>query len=276
MQVRTAFVWLLGLLLLLSATGANIAQQPPPQQSAAEVVAGMLKNEAAARKTRQYYSFISMERSTRTGGHLWKEKVVETPEGVMRRLLEEDGKPLTPARAADEDRRVAELAAHPEEFQAANADRRGDEARLTRLLEILPRAFILEAAGREGECDRIAYRPNPTYVPATYEERIVHGMAGTVLVHTPDLRLCGIDGHLVDRVSFGYGLLGHVEKGSRFKVTRALVTPTDWKTSHISVHMDGKLLMLKSISRDQESVHTDMQLVPPHPSLAQVAALTRP
>ena len=276
LRAHAAASWLLVCLLTISPAVASPATDATVHQPASQIVAAMLQNEAAARKTRHYFSFMSMERSTRTGGHLWKEKVVETPDGVMRRLLEEDGKPLPPVRAAAEDRRVGALAAHPELLRAANEDRRGDEARLSRLFEILPRAFILEMAGQQGDCVRVAYRPNPSYVPASYEERVVHGMAGTVLVHASDLRLCGIDGHLVDRVSFGFGLLGHVEKGSRFQITRLPVTATDWKTAHITVHMDGKLLMMKSISRDQESVHTEMQLIPPHSSLAQVAALTRP
>ncbi len=274
-------------LLLLFCTLAASAHAPataaehtvaPVQNSATplDIVKTMVQNEAAARRDRVCFSFTSFERSTRTGGHLWQEKVVETPDGLMRRLVAEDGKPLPPDRAMAEDRRIAYMAASPEAFRAANADRRADEQRLARVLQILPRAFLFAANGEQDGALHIGYRPNPSFIPSTYEERILHQMAGTLMIQMPTIRLAAIDGHLIDRVSFGYGLLGHVEKGSGFTMRRTEVTPADWKTTHVSVHMDGKILLLKSISRDQESVHNDVHAMPTNVSLAQVAALTRP
>jgi hypothetical protein len=54
------------------------------------------------------------------------------------------------------------------------------------------------------------------------------------------------------------------------------VTATDWKTTRVEVHLDGKILLLKSISRDQDAHHSGAQPLPPHLSLAQAAALTWP
>lgn len=79
----------------------------------------------------------------------------------------------------------------------------------------------------------------------------------------PAERLCGIEGHLVDRVSFGFGLLGHIDQGSHFGVSRVPVTAMDWKSSKITVHVDGKILLLKSISRDQDATHSNAEPLPP-------------
>ncbi len=248
------------------------------QQTPLQMVNTMVHNERKAHTSedRDLFRYTSEERSSRTGGHLWEEKIVERPAGVLRRLVAEDGKPLSAERAAAEDHRIADLVSDPDAFRSSNADRRADESRISHLLEILPKAVLLTPDGEQGGCVRIAYRPNPDYVPSSYDERIVHGLAGTVLIRASDMRLCGIDGHLVDRISFGYGLLGHIEKDSHFSMTRKPVTATDWKTSHISVHIDGKILLLKSFSRDQDSVHNDVQLLPSHLSMAQAAALTLP
>jgi hypothetical protein len=267
----------------LNAQASPQVEDAPARQSAGaasvtplDLVNAMVRNEAAARRRPVCFSYTSYERSTRTGRHLWEEKVVETPDGLMRRLVAEDGKPLPPDRAMAEDRRIAYLVASPEAFRAANADRHADEMRLAHVLDILPRAFLFTAAGEQDGVLRIAYRPNPSYVPVSFEERIVHQMGGTMLIEAQSMRLAGIDGHLLDRVSFGYGLLGHMEKGSGFSMRRAAVTAVDWKTTHVNVHMDGKILLLKSISREQESVHNDVHAMPANVSLAQVAALTRP
>jgi hypothetical protein len=263
---------ILVLLLFLAAVLPSRAQSLTPLQ----VVTAMVKNEKQARQDRTYYRYISFERSARTDGHLWKEYVAETPEGLLRRLIAEDGKPLTAARAAEEDERISKLVGDPANLEAANADRRADEARLGRLLDVLPQALLFSAAGVEDECTRIAFRPNPAFAPSTYDERIVNRLAGTILIHEPDNRLCGIQGHLVDRVTFGFGLLGHLDQDSHFAVTRVPVTPTDWKSTRIDVHLDGKILLLKSISRNEEAVHSEHQQLPPHLPLAQAAALTRP
>jgi hypothetical protein len=236
----------------------------------------MVQHEKQARQHRTFFRYTSVERSARTGGHLWKENVVETPDGLLRRLIAEDGKPLSPDRSAVEDRRIAGLVADPNALRALDAERRADEARLGKILDILPKAFVFTADGMQDDCLRIAFRPNPKFTPSDYDERVVHGLAGTILVRMPAERLCGIEGHLVDRVSFGFGILGHIEKGSRFRVIRTPVTDSDWKNSKIEVHVDGKILLLKSISRDQDADHSGAEPLPVHLSLAQAAALTRP
>jgi hypothetical protein len=251
---------------------ASAVEQPSPIQ----VVTAMVHNEKQARQNRTYFRYTSVERSARTGGHLWKENVVETPDGLLRRVVAEDGKPLSPERAAAEDRRIAALAAHPDALRAEDADRRADEARMGGILDILPKAFLYTEDGVEGECMRIAFRPNPAFTPSNYDERIVHGLAGTILIRMPAERLCGIEGHLLDRVSFGFGILGHIEKDSHFQVIRRPVTNTDWKNSKIEVHVEGKILLLKSISRDEDAHHSGAEPLPPHLSLAQAAALTWP
>jgi len=253
-------------------------EQPAPaqQQTPLQVVTAMVQNEKEARQNRTFFRYTSVERSARTDGHLWTENVAETPDGLLRRLVAEDGKPLSPDRAAAEDRRIAALVRDPSDLRDANADRRADEARLGKLLDTLPQAFLFTRDGMQGDCIRITFRPNPAFTPSTYDQRIVHGLAGTILIRMPAERLCGIEGHLIDRVSFGYGLLGHIDKDSHFRVTRVPVTVTDWKSTRIEVHLDGKLLLFKSISRDEDATHSAAAPLPPNLSLAEVATLTRP
>ena len=266
--------------LLLIMIHSPLLAQPKPgpaqQQTPLQVVKAMVENEEQQRQHRTFFRYTSVERSARTGGHLWTENVAETPDGLLRRLIAEDGKPLSADRAAAEDRRIAALVADPSELRADNADRRADEARMLRLLNIMPQAFLFTADGMQDDCVRIAFHPNPGFTPSTYDERIVHGLAGILLVRMPAERLCGIEGHLVDRVNFGYGLLGHIDEGSHFGVTRIPVTATDWKSSKIAVHVDGRILLLKSISRDQDATHSGAKPLPPNLSLAQAAALTQP
>jgi hypothetical protein len=248
-----------------------MAQQLTP----AQIVAAMVKNEVAARDRQDNFAFTAFERSSRTGGHLWTEKVVEIEGGKIRRLLDVDGQPVSPAAAAAEDRRIDRLAANPAAFRRANQDHKDDEAKAIQLLGIFPRAFLFQAAGEQDGCTRIDFRPDPSYHPQSIEERVVHAMAGTLFIREPEMRLCKIDAHLIQTVEFGFGILGRLSKGG-FSVVRTQVSPGIWKTQTMAIHIDGSLLFFKSFSRQQDTVRRDIRTLPPSVTLQQAVVLTRP
>ncbi len=77
----------------------------------------MAANEVAARQDLQHFAYTSEERSTRTGGHLWTEKVVEASDGSLRPLVAVDGKPLSADQTEAEQHRINSLVADPNEFR---------------------------------------------------------------------------------------------------------------------------------------------------------------
>jgi len=74
---------------------------------------------------------------------------------------------------------------------------------------------------------------------------------------------------LAERVDFGYGLLGHVEKGGTFEIHRRQVSAEHWKTDLVEVHVQGKILMLKTVSKDQREARMDFRAVPKDTTLAE-------
>jgi hypothetical protein len=258
-------------------SGAS-ASQPNSSTSAQDFVAimRMVTNEGIARAQHEHFSYISEERSTRTDGHLWTEKAVETDDGVLRRLLAVDHLPLTLAAREAEERRIEDLVAHPQAFRRLNENHKEDETHAIQLLQMLPRAFRISSDGEQLGCIRFAFRPDPSFQPSTYEERIVHVLEGTVSVREPEHRLCDLEAAVSQPVEFGFGLLGKLNSGGHFSFQRMQVDATHWKTVHVSVHVDGRILLLKSLSRDQEVTRTDIISVPQHLNLEQAAKLTRP
>ena len=201
---------------------------------------------------------------------------MEADDGVLRRLLAVDGRPLTAAQSQAEERRIEEIVAHPEAFRRLNQGHYDDEVKATQMLEILPKAFLISPAGEQNGCVQFSFRPNPAFHPSTYEERIIHVLEGTVSIKQPEDRLCKLEARISQTVEFGFGLLGKVNSGGHFELERAPVDPKNWKSVHISVHVDGRILLLKSITRDQEATRTDIHIVPQHLSLAEAANLSRP
>src|SRR6202035_262156 len=125
-----------------------------------------------------------------------------------------------------------------------------DEARMPELLRQIPGTFLFRTISSEGPYTRIAFQPNPSFHEKSYHDRVVHAMSGMLLIHTTDMRLCEIDAQLQHRVEFGYGILGALSDKTHFFLARAEISPAQWTTTQIRVHLDGSILLLKSISRD--------------------------
>ena len=97
------------------------------------------ENEATTHRGR--YMYLSVERSDRTGGHEWTERVAETAWGKVRYLVAEDGKPLTADRLASERTRIEDEGKNPEIFKQEEAGKMEDEqhARLPQLVHAFSR-----------------------------------------------------------------------------------------------------------------------------------------
>jgi hypothetical protein len=254
-------------LALLLAASAGAQETSPVEKMAA--------NEVTARQHRPNFFYVSEERSDRTGGHLWKENVVELTDGPLRRLIAIDNRPLTPGEADAEQHRIDNLVSHPDDFRRQNQAHKDDEARATQLLQLLSTAFVLTPNGEVNGCLRFTFQPKPDFHPSSYQERVAHEMAGTVSLKQPEDRLCTLDATILHPVEFGYGVLGHIDQGGHFSLARKQIDATNWKSDRISVHVSGRILMLKSLAQNQDVVRTEIRTVPQNLTLAQAAQMSR-
>jgi len=267
-----------GLLLTASAMCLLVLPRPSRVQASVDnpakhLIEAMLANEKAASQYRSEYSYISQERSDRTGGHLWTEKVVETPTGKIRFLLTEDGRPISPDRMAQERGRLARYAADPAALAKATQASKDDEAHALQLLEMVPRAFLFSNMREQGGNIHIDFAHDPNYDPQSMEERVLHNMVGTVVIDGKEMRLHHIEGRLPQDVSLGFGLLATIRAGSTFGSTRNPIDPPDWKTASINTDVSGHALFFKTISRKEHAEHSDFHRLPDQISVSQAVAL---
>ena len=260
--------------LLLSWSMFGVPRSQAQHRSALkDMVQSLVVVERQASLRKPPFLYISLEKSDRTNGHLWTERVADIPQGKLRYLIAVDGHPLSPDRRAEEVTRIQSIAANPASFIRREQARQNDEKHAEEMLDLLPRAFTFEDGGKDGPWLRINYKPNPDYIPQTYEERALHGMSGTLLVDSRSSRLHQLSGRLNDDVTFGYGLLGSIHRGSDFTTTRDMIAPDVWKTTFLDMHIDGRIAILKTISRTQSSIHQDFHPLPVDITLPQAAAL---
>jgi hypothetical protein len=197
--------------------------------------------------------------------------VVETKSGSLDRLLSVAGKPLTGAQESNETVRILRFSHSPEEQRKAEQSRHKDAEQCNAILRMIPDAFIFEYAGESGTAAKLTFKANPKFVPPSREGKVLQQMAGEMWVDATQKRLISINGRLINDVKFGGGLLGHLEKGGQFSVKRAEIAPGDWEMTELTVNMQGKALLFKSICVQQEEVHSNFEQIPDDLSLADAA-----
>ena len=258
------------ILCIASAASAIWAEVPASSRLIVETV---VANENTAELHRGRYLYLSEERSERTGGHLWKEWVAETSVGKVHILIAEDGQPLNGERAALEKARLADIAAHPDAFAKREEALKNDEKHAKQMLAILPKAFDFSAPKEEGGFLRIDFKPNPSYEPQSLEERVLHGMEGSILVDEHGMRLHGITGRLPQDVSIGYGLIATIHAGSNFSTTRDNVYGNEWKTAMLDTDINGRAIFFKAIGKKEHAVHNSFKQLPDDITVPQAVAM---
>jgi hypothetical protein len=122
---------------------------------------------------------------------------------------------------------------------------------------------------------RLKFTPNPSYSPPSHVEQVLQGMQGYLLVDAAARRIARIDGVLFRDVTFGWGIIGHLDKGGHFRVQQADVGDGSWDITAMSLRMTGKILLFKSISMTSDEVFSDFQPVPSDLSFARGVELLK-
>jgi hypothetical protein len=250
--------------------GAAFAQTPPIlQQPALTTVKNVIYNEMhPSNSTNIHWKY----RLAKTSGSKEETRtVVETQLGSLDRLVALGGQPLNGAQQADETKRILKFAHNPDQQRKAEEARRKDAAQCDSFLKMIPDAFVFEYAGEKGNAVKLSFKPNPNFQPPSREGRVLQQMAGEMWVDGQQQRLISISGRLMSEVKFGGGFLGHLEKGGQFTVKRAEIAPGDWELTELTVNMQGKALLFKSIAVQQKEVHSNFERVPDELTISDAA-----
>ncbi len=198
--------------------------------------------------------------------------LVETRDATAGLLIATNGKPLPPDQRQAEIARIERFVRNPEELRKKQKQEKEDSDRVTRIMKALPDAFLYESdgtqpgsenVGRPGnELVRLKFRPNPDYNPPTRTEQVLTGMSGYLLIDAGHDRIAKIDGTLTKDVGFGWGILGHLDKGGRFVVQQVNLGNDDWEVSRMDLSFTGKILFFKNLSIKSTETYSDFQPVP--------------
>src|ERR1017187_6577811 len=169
--------------LLLLALPAP-AKIQPPNVPATELVRQTVSNELAAIDTSGQYMYRFHEETP----HGSETRVmVETPNLQISRLVLKNGKPLPPAQRQWEEERLRSLLTNRAGLVKLQTEKHANDARLHRVIQALPDAFLYQRAGAETnsagrELVLVTFRPNPHFRPRSTELRVLQGVEGAMVM----------------------------------------------------------------------------------------------
>jgi hypothetical protein len=242
-----------------------IQQSTPPAELVAKVVERELRATGGGH-------FMYREWHQAADGVKVKE-VIETGAGDVARLIAINDQPLTPPQRAEEDARLQNLVRHPELQKQKKKEQRQDDEQVSKMFRELPKAFLYDYEGVEqgqsGELIRLKFVPNPRYQPPSREISVYKAMSGKLWVAVPEYRLARIEATLFRDMHFGWGILGHLDKGGHFCIEQSKITPTRWDVTYQNIQFNGKVLLFKNISQHEVGRLSDYRRVPDNLTLAQ-------
>jgi hypothetical protein len=248
----------------------------------ADLVRRTVNNEIKAGKESANYMFKDLKQ-TPSGSQT--KLLVETCEATAGLLVAVNGRALPAQQRQEEINRVERFVNDPEELRKKQKQEKEDEEHVTRIMKALPDAFLYEPdgsePGREGmgrpgeELVRLKFRPNPSYVPPSHTEQVLSGMTGYLLIDASRNRIAKIDGTLKKEVGFGWGILGHLDKGGRFVVQQVDVGDNHWEISRMDLDFTGKIMLFKSLKIRSTEVYSDFRSVPSNLTFAQGVELLK-
>jgi hypothetical protein len=172
--------------------------------------------------------------------------IIETMDGNVAHLLSVNDKPLAPEDDQKELERLATLAANPSLQKHRKDNEEEDAGIVLKLLRMLPDAFLYQYAGSfsgpTGTVHRFTFKPNPKFDPPDIETQALTAMSGELRVDAAQERVLRLEGHLQQDTTYGWGILGKLNKGGWVILEQADVGEKQWRIVNVQMEMVLRIL----------------------------------
>jgi hypothetical protein len=258
--------------LALLPVNGSAQNQPSPAVDAAALVRRSVANHMAAEAAHHPQRFVLHKKDDKRD---YTQVIIETRQGDVAIAIAANGKPLNPDMRQTQIDRLSNLDAHPDLQEHRHKRELEDNARVDKLMRLLPDAFLYHFESTDpctvvvppyvaipgepippppgtpvpsDECYHLTFKPNPSWNPPDLESKIMRGMAGEVWIEKSQERLTRLDAHLIADVDFGWGFIGRLDKGGTIFLEQTETTPNDWELTRMNLNLTGKALLVKTLN----------------------------
>ena len=273
-ELRSALLPALAVPLALAATGPMAAAQTPsaaeisaPAESWATVCA---KREELVIQHPGSYLRYRLHEVNQKGDRMRDQ--IETPQGTVARMIERDGRPLTPEQDAAERARLNAMIASPDDF--ARHVRRDDEDRKQGLdlLHQMPDAMLWSYAPGQPQLPGQAaggpplivldFKPDPKWSAPDLVSDMLTGLEGRIWIDPRTQRLVRLQADVFRAVNAGWGFFAHVYPGGTVTLEQTNPGGERWIVRHFDQQFTVRIALVKSVRERSTSDTADYRAVP--------------
>jgi hypothetical protein len=179
-------------------------------------------------------------------------------EDRYRRLIEEDGKPVSSAKLSGEDRdrqkkvesyanRVASDSERVKEMRRREEERRKVKAAIDDLFRIYDIHMVRREAIEGHDTILATLVPKAGVRPQTDDGNMMRHFKARAWISESDYELVRVEIEAIDDLSFGLGLLARVHKGTTASFQRRKVNGEIWLPEQVTWTASARVLLLKSL-----------------------------
>jgi len=201
--------------------------------------------------------------------------LIETPEGSVDRLVQRDGRPLTPAEDSAERQRLNDLLVSPDAFARRVRRDRENKQMGVRLILMMPDAMLWSYAPGQPQLPSqhsggptlivLDFNANPAWSPPNFESELLTGLEGRVWIDPRTHRMVHLEADLFQAVNIGWGIVAHLYPGGSVTLQQANAGGQRWIVNHIDERLNLRELMVKNVHQRLVFDAVDYQPVPPMP-----------
>jgi hypothetical protein len=265
MMFRLALLAIICEFFAFSAVAEDSTTNAPIQSSPRELVRLTISNEL--QPVVEGGTHLAYTVADREAGRTRTKRVVETANGNVSIVTEEDGQKVGSERLHEQEQHLLKLVNDPAAWAAQRKKQQRDDSETNTLLQSIPDAFNFTCVDTRQEGNRtiisLKFSPDPSFHPPSRESQVFQGMRGVMEITWPEARITRIEGTLFESVNFGWGILGRLDPGGKFLIEQAPVGGGRWEVTHTALRFTGKVLLVKKLSIDEESRSSGFRAVPP-------------
>lgn len=197
---------------------------------------------------------------------------IETPDGGANRLIQKDGRPLTPAEDAAERQRLKLMLDYPAAHAHHVQNEQNNKRMGLHMLNLVAAAMLWSYApgqpqlpGRPSGSPALIvldFKPNPAWSPPTMEAEPLTGLEGRIWIDPSSRRIVRLDGDLTHAVNIGWGILAHLYPGGTVTMQQTQVEGTRWIVKHVVEHLNLREFMVRDVKQSLVYDSADYQPVP--------------
>jgi hypothetical protein len=241
--------------------GTALAQAPPVKTIIEKSVAANQADFKAAVN----FNHIETDRTGKTSKTFRVTMIEGTP---YNRLIAMNGKPLSPAQDAQEQKKFQQAIAHrhaetpherQERIEKFEKERRQDNAMMEQITEAFNFTFMGVRKVRGFGVYVLRATPRPGYKPPNMETQVLTGMHGELWIDQKSFHWVKVTAQVIHPVSIE-GFLAQVQPGTRFELEKSPVGEDDiWQPSHFSMRSNAKVLYMFERQSQEDETYTNYQ-----------------